>query len=245
MKLAPRLLIVASVTLLLPWAGCQYIREVESALRDGQAETLGATADVLASALSNQLYSGLVDASGLRDGPVATPGIYAHPLSRAPSLDGYADDWGLPDAALLTLPEPLPHDFTARYQLGTDGSSLFLFFQVDDDDVVTGAEGDRVRLRLGSADDGFIELLFAAQAPGPLEPGASKDDRARRIRGNWQATPTGYNLELQIPMQLAGDRLGFLINDMDRHGGLRRAGTLSSLAGEPSRLVRPVAEAQT
>lgn len=245
MKLAPRLLIVASVTLLLPWAGCQYIREVESALRDGQAETLGATADVLASALTNRLDTGLLDTSRLKDRPVGTPGVYAHPLSRAPSLDGYADDWGLPAAALLTLPEPRPDDFTARYQMGTDGPSLFLFFQVDDDDVVTGADGDRVRLRLGSAADGFIELLFAAQAPGPLEPGPSKDDRARRIRGNWQATPTGYNLELQIPMRLAGDRLGFLINDTDRRGSLRRTGTLSSLAGEPGRLVSPLPEAQS
>ena len=253
MKLAPRLLMVASVTLLLPWAGCQYIREVESALRYGQAETLGATADVLASALTNRLDTGdapgsvpgIANTSHIDNGTVAAPGVYAHPLNRSPSLDGYADDWGLPAAALLTLPEPLRDDFTVRYQLGTDGPSLFLFFQIDDDDVVTGAGGDRVRLRLGSADEGFIELLFAAQAPGALEPGTSQDDRARRIRGNWQATSTGYNLELQIPLRLAGDRLGFLISDTDQRGDLRRTGTLSSLAGDPGRLVTPLAEAQT
>ena len=55
MKLAPRLLLVASVTLLLPWAGCDYIRNVESALRDRQAEALGATADLLAAALPQML----------------------------------------------------------------------------------------------------------------------------------------------------------------------------------------------
>jgi hypothetical protein len=36
MRLAGQLLAVSAVTLLLPWAGCQYAREVETALRDGE-----------------------------------------------------------------------------------------------------------------------------------------------------------------------------------------------------------------
>ena len=40
MRLAPRLLLVSLVTLGLPWAGCQYLQDVERALRDGQADTL-------------------------------------------------------------------------------------------------------------------------------------------------------------------------------------------------------------
>jgi two-component system, OmpR family, sensor histidine kinase ChvG len=36
MRLAGQLLAVSAVTLLLPWAGCQYAREIESALRDGE-----------------------------------------------------------------------------------------------------------------------------------------------------------------------------------------------------------------
>ena len=64
MKLAPRLLLVASVTLLLPWAGCEYIREVESAMRDRQAETLGASADMLAAVLGARLNAGLPGAGG-------------------------------------------------------------------------------------------------------------------------------------------------------------------------------------
>ncbi|MGD8975982.1 MAG: ATP-binding protein [Gammaproteobacteria bacterium] len=242
MKLAPRLLLVASVTLLLPWAGCEYIREVESAMRDRQAETLGASADMLAAVLGSRLDAGL-------PGPGGRPGVaadtYAHPLERAPRLDGYADDWGLPSAALRTLPGPAGPEFTARYQLATDGISLFLFLQVDDDQVITGDSGDQVRLRMGSPVDGFTELEFVPEAPGPIRPRTSRDGIGRRVRGNWQATSGGYNLEAQIPLQLAGQRLGLLVSDADGRGPIQRTGTMENLAHEPGRLITPLRSADS
>ena len=242
MKLAPRLLLVASVTLLLPWAGCEYIREVESALRDRQAETLGATADMLAAVLGSRLDAGSPDPGGK---PAAAADLYAHPLERAPRLDGYADDWGLPPAALRMLPDPDGDDFSVRYQLATDGISLFLFLQVDDDQVITGDSGDQVRLRMGSAIDGFTELEFMPEAPGPIQPRASRDGIGRRVRGNWQATSGGYNLEAQIPLQLAGHRLGLLVSDADGRGPVQRTGTMENLAREPGRLITPLRSAES
>lgn len=239
MKLAPRLLLVASVTLLLPWAGCEYIREVESALRDRQAETLGGTADMLAAVLGSRLDTGEGPPDpGARHSAAAD--TYAHPLARAPRLDGYADDWGLPSAALRTLPDPAAADFRVGYQLATDGVSLFLFLQVDDDQVITGDAGDRVRLRMGSAADGFTELEFVPEAPGPIQPRASRDGVARRVGGNWQATSGGYNLEARIPLQLAGHRLGLLVSDADGQGPVKRTGTMENLAQEPGRLITPL-----
>ena len=242
MKLAPRLLLVASVTLLLPWAGCEYIREVESALRDTQAEALGANADMLAAVLRSRLDA---EPQGPGGKSAAAADIYAHPLERAPRVDGYADDWGLPSAARRTLPNPAGTDFSVRYQLATDGISLFLFLQVDDDQVMTGDNGDQVRLRLGSAVDGFTELEFVPEAPGPIQPRASRDGVGRRVRGNWQATSRGYNLEAQIPLQLAGDRLGFLVSDADGRGPVRRTGTMENLAQEPGRLITPLRSAES
>ena len=49
MPLRFQLLLLSLLTLLLPWAGCQYAREMESVLREGQAETLLASAGTLAS----------------------------------------------------------------------------------------------------------------------------------------------------------------------------------------------------
>ena len=44
MPLRYQLLLLSLLTLLLPWAGCHYAREMESALRDGQEQALLATA---------------------------------------------------------------------------------------------------------------------------------------------------------------------------------------------------------
>jgi hypothetical protein len=52
MKLAGQLLAVSAVTLLLPWAGCQYAREVETALRDGEQQAIVSTARLLGAALA-------------------------------------------------------------------------------------------------------------------------------------------------------------------------------------------------
>ena len=54
MSIRLQLLIAALATLVLPWAGCQYARELESALRDSQEKSLLASAGTIANALSAQ-----------------------------------------------------------------------------------------------------------------------------------------------------------------------------------------------
>ena len=46
------LLLVSLLTLVLPWAGYQFIRETESALRDGQQQMLAGTARAVADSLA-------------------------------------------------------------------------------------------------------------------------------------------------------------------------------------------------
>ena len=50
MTLRRQLLLVCLLTLVLPWAGCQFIRETESALREGQQQMLAGTAQAIADA---------------------------------------------------------------------------------------------------------------------------------------------------------------------------------------------------
>jgi len=245
MKLAPRLLLVALVTLLLPWAGCQYVRDLESALRRGQLDTLAATADILAVSLTDRLGPAAIDRQRFSSRHPAITDIYLHPLTRTPDLDGYADDWGLDEATRVTLPGAQGDDFSVRYQAASDGVSMFLFLQVDDDDVIMGEAGDHLRLRIGTAANGFADLTLSAQAPGLFTPASSKPGVARRVRGNWQAVSTGFNLEVQIPLAVAGDRAGFLVTDADRDGSIQRAGTLPSLANEPGWLISTLPAAQT
>ena len=39
-----------------------------------------------------------------------------------------------------------------------------------------------------------------------------------RIRGAWQPTPTGYRLELRVPLSMLGGGFGVLIDDRDQRG---------------------------
>ena len=52
MNLKRQLLLVSLLTLMLPWAGCEFIRETESALRRGQEQMLEATAGALANSMA-------------------------------------------------------------------------------------------------------------------------------------------------------------------------------------------------
>ena len=96
MNLRRQLLLVSLLTLLLPWGGCQFIRETETALREVQQNMLGGTALAIADSLSqfpNEFFT-----SG-SDGDYDASQIYAHGLSVEPLIDGYADDWSVADGA--------------------------------------------------------------------------------------------------------------------------------------------------
>ena len=52
MTLKRQLFLVSLLALLLPWAGCEFIRETESALRSGQQQMLAGTARALANSMA-------------------------------------------------------------------------------------------------------------------------------------------------------------------------------------------------
>ncbi|MEO0997355.1 MAG: hypothetical protein AAFX58_07530, partial [Pseudomonadota bacterium] len=119
MGLKAQLTIVAAATLLLPWAGCQYIRESEQALRLGQQELL------LASARS--VAAGLATRGALGDAP-APGALYLHTLKQRPLLDGYSSDW-LPQPAAVVLPGGPPD---TEVRAGVAGTTLLLYVRAAD-----------------------------------------------------------------------------------------------------------------
>src|ERR1700761_7922237 len=54
MSLRFRLLLLSLATLVLPWAGCRYAQEMESALREGEQNSLAAVAQSIASSLQGR-----------------------------------------------------------------------------------------------------------------------------------------------------------------------------------------------
>ena len=51
MNLRRQLLLVSLLTLMLPWAGCEFIRETEIALREGQQQMVGDVARAIAGSM--------------------------------------------------------------------------------------------------------------------------------------------------------------------------------------------------
>ena len=171
MSIRLQLLIVALTTLVLPWAGCQYARELETALRDSQEKSLLASAGTIANALSAQPQRVFRE-------PADTPGfaasrgdLYVYALGAQPLLDGYRDDWGI---AATPAPMPTATKYGARVQAGSTERYLYLYIEVDDAhfDPEPGSvqperdRFDRIDLTLQRTDAAQETLFFRHQRAG-------------------------------------------------------------------------------
>ncbi len=220
MSLRIQLLALAVLTLALPWAGYRYVQELEGALRDGLEQALLASASTVATALADVPL-----ASAQPSVPVsAEDTIYAHPLAAAPALDGYRNDWTLTEAAARSLGD------SARYWVGIYERSVFLFIETDDESLVyqrTPTErpyGDRALIL--PQGPGADWLVMHTLAPGILRPQRTSPPEfipsARyetRVAAFWRETGAGYALEIRMPVELVGRRLGLALVDVDAEAG--------------------------
>jgi two-component system sensor histidine kinase ChvG len=225
-----QLLVVALTTLVLPWAGCQYARELESALRGSQEQSLLASAGTIANALSAQPQR-VFRNSDLRAFDARGGDLYVHPLSIQPLLDGYAEDWGIP-SDLVTLPSV--NGYHARLQAGSTERYLYVYAEVDDkhfdpepNDVQPDNDRfDRVDVWLQTQDGTDTNYFFATTAPGlNAAQHVVKDEDAKdgagmprvqpepRIQAYWLQTAQGYHLEARIPLSFVGGRLWIQVRD--------------------------------
>jgi dedicated sortase system histidine kinase len=220
MNLRRQLLLVSLLTLILPWSGCQFIRETESALREGQQEMLGGTAQAIADSLS-QFPADFLSAG--TDGIYRDSQVYVHPLEVEPLVDGYRDDWTLDPSSARAL-RGVNGDI--QYVFGAFRQSVFVLVDVRDSAVVyndpaitTGLSfADRVELHSVDAGGHRTEFVFSTEAPGALigrrrVNGELVDDS--RISAHWQNTATGYRLEARLPRQMLGEYVGLVISNTD------------------------------
>ena len=220
MSIRLQFLIVALSTLVLPWAGCQYARELESALRDSQEKSLLASADTIANALSAQPQRVFRDPDDTQAFAANRGDLYVYPLRVQPLLDGYRDDWGV-EANPSSLPTTT--GYRARAQAGSTERYLYLYIEVDDahfDPEPSNARPerdrfDRVDLTLQRPDGTREFYFFGTNAPGLIAArsivnGGDGQDRAveeSRIQAFWLQTAAGYRIEARIPLSFVGSRL--------------------------------------
>ncbi len=225
MSIRSQLLLVGLSTLVLPWAGCQYARELEVTLRGSQEQALSASAVTIANALSAEPQRVFRSVADTQPFDPRRGDLYVFPLDRQPLLDGYREDWGVaqePQAAqgssLMELGGP-----PARLQAGATERYLYLYIAVDDahfepepSDPHLGRDRfDRVDLILEHPDGSFATFFFATSAPGLIaaqdvtlgDDGAPRIAAEPRIQAYWLQTKGGYRVEARIPLTMVGDRL--------------------------------------
>jgi dedicated sortase system histidine kinase len=215
MNLRRQLLLVSLLTLVLPWAGCQFVRETETALKTGQQKLLSGTAMAIADSLS-QFPREFLDSG---DGKFSEDQIYGHTLSSTPLIDGYFDDWPLGVESLRNLRGP---DGAIRFVFGVNGQHVYVYVDVRDASIAfttadrPPASADHVTLV--TADDGgtLSSIVFAAEAPGSVQAMRIVDgDRIpdSRMVAYWQDTAAGYRLEARIPLKQFGTYAGIEVHN--------------------------------
>jgi two-component system sensor histidine kinase ChvG len=214
-----QLLIVALTTLILPWAGCQYARELDSTLRMAQEGALEASADTIAHALAAEPQRVFRDADDTEPFAEQAGDLYVYPLHVQPLLDGYREDWDIAaDPAAL----PSASGSEARILLANTERYLFVYLEIYDPHWVAQAADppadrdrfDRVDLTL-EREDGVLEsYFFASSAQGLIQAQRSVkgDDGIERavpeprIQAYWLEAAHGYHLEARLPLSLIGPR---------------------------------------
>ena len=248
MSIRLQLLIIALTTLVLPWAGCQYARELESTLRVSQENSLQAAAQTIANALSaqSQRVFSAVDGEQPFDG--AQGDLYLFPLIAQPLLDGYREDWDLD-----VEPTALRADgLTGRVQAGVTEHYLMLYVEVDDahfeaepGEVSPEQDSfDRVNVAWQRSDGSLDSVFFATSAPGLIqaqrvEGTVETGERVvvePRIQAFWLQTSRGYHVEARIPRSMVGSRLWIEAVDGQSR---RTAGFMGADPPRGGRLITP------
>jgi signal transduction histidine kinase len=206
MTLRRKLLLVALCTLALPVAGWLYVRQMETLLREGQAQALLASARAVARSL-------VATNAPL---PPGDGGWYVQPAANPITVDGYGDDW----APMTPWSQPL--GTRGKLLLAGDAGGLYLYADVRcarrtraDADDPGALRADHLILLLDNG-NGRRRYLIASAAPGPLEAqplDAPVPGLPDRIGAWWQEDGSGYRVELRLPPALALERLGVGVYD--------------------------------
>ena len=220
MNLKRQLFVASLLMLLIPWAGLQFVLELDDALRQQARQQLQAQAGRLAQTAGDQIIGTTVI------GP-DEPAIYVEPLAGNLNLDGYGDDWPGYDEedqarnwqGQTSTEAGAPF---LQWQAVTDRRNLYLLIRVNQRQPVFFDPGnpdqphDRLRLWLEPAPGNLApdairrSWLLRTPAPGQLyglEEASRQPDY--RISGFLQGTGEGWQLELKLPMPADRSRLGF------------------------------------
>lgn len=229
MTLNKQLFFVSFLLLSLPWAGCQYLQEMDTILRTSQERALTASTEAIATVFSQQpdlLYpNGQPNRSDPNTSNISgehrQTALYFYPLPAAAWIDGYPEEWA--EIPTVSFANPGAETKLLRYRTAIYHERLYFFFEVVDHDIVYNNpsrsrinDGDRIIISTGTGKS----YVFTTAAPGDVTARYNNTPlgtyRESAISSHWRDTAEGYNLEVAIPKKLAGGKISFTIVDQNR-----------------------------
>lgn len=255
-----KLLLLSIAVLSIPYFGFEYLRELERYLQDALELSLADAARAVAGPLNGR--GDLFPEVETNDNS-----LYVHDFIHPIQLDGYNDDWqsylSWSDVYReKTKRKPGAGDkLSYRIIVSQYQQYLYALLQVNDRNIVyqkpgatTSLNNDHVTLVITDHGGGLQKYYFSPSAPGSIRPFQYRKRRdeynieyqtpefVNNINGEMQPTPDGYNLEIQIPEELVGARMGFVVADVDdavKRKPVFQIGTAGkTTASRPGRLAR-------
>lgn len=221
MTLKRQLFVASLLMLLIPWAGLQFVLELDQALRQQALQQLQDQAERLAQTAGDLSF-------GLPVVAAQTPAIYVQNLSGPLNLDGYSDDWPGYDEGEQFQPwqsaerSNQPAETTMRWQAATDQRHLYLLIRISNHQPIFFNPGapeqpyDRLLLWLEPADGNLdpdirsASWIIRTPAPGKVYATTGNEQKPDyRVSGYWHSVGNGWQLELELPKPPQGSRLGF------------------------------------
>lgn len=233
-----KLVFLSSFLFAIPWLGYKYVWEMEKYLRKGQEQTLVGTVSAAATALHERPNLFNAQASFLNDVRQGRD-LYAIDVSEPIQLDSNLEEWLSfqyephfygDDYVLENKDSYDPKSLSFNHMVVKYEDYLYVMFEVIDDYIVYKKantfnvhRNDNIQVAFLDKEDQFQRYIISNEKPGWInayltkpEPGSVYPiQHESKIQGNWLETPKGYNVELRIPLEMIGSKLGFAIYDVD------------------------------
>jgi len=254
-SLRSKLMLLSIAVLIIPYIGFDYLRQMETYLRETLEASLVDSTYAVAGALNDKPK--LFESSFNEN----KNSLYVHQLNNPVELDGYTDDWlSYIDWSETYSPELATDADNFKLIISKDDDYFYVLMQVKDDALVYSTlnnqghiNGDHIAVVYRDKYQRLQKDYLAPSGPGLVRPfryEEAYDEYGVEIRKQknltntsavWQATDEGYNIEIKIPVYLLGGNLGFVLNDVDDVNGQLLSNTISTFGNddyaEPGKII--------
>ncbi|MFT5396127.1 MAG: two-component system sensor histidine kinase ChvG [Gammaproteobacteria bacterium] len=254
-SLRSKLMLLSIAVLIIPYIGFDYLRQMETYLRETLEASLVDSTYAVAGALNDKprLFETSFNET--------TNSLYVHQLNNPVELDGYTDDWlAYIDWSETYTAESVTDADNFKLIITKDDDYYYILMQVKDDELIYSTlenvdhiNGDHVVVAYRDKYQRLQKNYLAPSGPGLIRTfryEEAYDEYGVEIRTQknltntsavWQATDDGYNIEIKIPVYLLGGDLGFVLNDVDDVNGHLLSNSISTFGNddyaEPGKII--------